>query len=203
MTDAPKSLRLIDGSSLVYRAFFALPESIATSTGEPTNAIFGFCSMLIKLIDEHGDEPTVVVWDRGHSGRKELHGDYKANRSSRPDLLREQWEHIPEMVEAYTALHRLGWAHSVEVWDGEELVGGIYGIAIGGAFAGESMFHARTDASKIAFANLVEHLRAGGFTLFDVQVMNPHLESLGCVEIARGEYLAKLVIAQAAGPRRI
>lgn len=100
MTDAPTSLRLIDGSSLVYRAFFALPESIATSAGEPTNAIFGFCSMLIKLIDEHGDEPTVVVWDRGHSGRKELHGDYKANRASRPDLLREQWEHIPEMVEA-------------------------------------------------------------------------------------------------------
>jgi DNA polymerase I len=100
VTDAPKSLRLIDGSSLVYRAFFALPESIATSTGEPTNAIFGFCSMLIKLIDEHGDEPTVVVWDRGHSGRKELHGEYKANRASRPDLLREQWEHIPELVEA-------------------------------------------------------------------------------------------------------
>ncbi|MFT4035889.1 MAG: DNA polymerase I [Patulibacter sp.] len=102
MTAAPPSpsLRLIDGSSLVYRAFFALPESIATSTGEPTNAIFGFCSMLIKLIDEHGDEPTVVVWDRGHSGRKELHGDYKANRSSRPDLLKEQWEHIPELVEA-------------------------------------------------------------------------------------------------------
>lgn len=100
MTDAPRSLRLIDGSSLVYRAFFALPESIATSSGEPTNAIFGFCSMLIKLIDEHGDEPTVVVWDRGHSGRKELHADYKANRSSRPDLLKEQWEHIPDLVEA-------------------------------------------------------------------------------------------------------
>ncbi|MBO9533668.1 MAG: DNA polymerase I [Solirubrobacteraceae bacterium] len=93
-------MRLIDGSSLVYRAFFALPESIATSTGEPTNAIFGFCSMLIKLIDEHGDEPTVVVWDRGHSGRKDIHTEYKANRTSRPDLLKEQWAHIPEMVEA-------------------------------------------------------------------------------------------------------
>ena len=100
MTDAPRSLRLIDGSSLVYRAFFALPESIATSTGEPTNAIFGFASMLVKLISEHGDEPTVVVWDRGHSGRKDVHAEYKAGRASRPDLLREQWEHIPEMVEA-------------------------------------------------------------------------------------------------------
>ncbi|MDO9355487.1 MAG: 5'-3' exonuclease H3TH domain-containing protein, partial [Solirubrobacteraceae bacterium] len=99
-SDAPRSLRLIDGSSLVYRAFFALPESIATSTGEPTNAIFGFASMLVKLISEHGDEPTVVVWDRGHSGRKEVHAEYKAGRSSRPDLLKEQWEHIPEMVEA-------------------------------------------------------------------------------------------------------
>lgn len=97
---APTSLRLLDGSSLVYRAFFALPESIATSTGEPTNAIFGFVSMLVKLIDEHGDEPTIVVWDRGHSGRKEIHTEYKANRTSRPDLLKEQWEHIPEMVEA-------------------------------------------------------------------------------------------------------
>ncbi len=96
----PTSLRLLDGSSLVYRAFFALPESIATSTGEPTNAIFGFVSMLVKLIDEHGDEPTIVVWDRGHSGRKEIHTEYKAGRASRPDLLKEQWVHIPEMVEA-------------------------------------------------------------------------------------------------------
>src|SRR5213078_2280222 len=93
-------LFLIDGNSLAYRAFFALPESIATSTGEPTNAIFGFASMLVKLISEHGDEPTIVVWDRGHSGRKELHGEYKANRTTRPDLLKEQWEHIPDMVEA-------------------------------------------------------------------------------------------------------
>lgn len=99
-TATAQSLRLLDGSSLVYRAFFALPESIATSAGEPTNAIFGFVSMLVKLIDEHGDEPTVVVWDRGHSGRKAVHADYKANRTSRPDLLKEQWEHIPEVVEA-------------------------------------------------------------------------------------------------------
>lgn len=100
MTEVPRSLRLIDGSSLVYRAFFALPESISTSHGEPTNAIFGFTSMLVKLISEHGDEPTVVVWDRGHSGRKDIHVDYKAGRASRPDLLKEQWEHIPELVEA-------------------------------------------------------------------------------------------------------
>ncbi len=96
---------------------------------------------------------------------------------------------IPEMIDAYEELHRLGWAHSVEVWEGELLVGGIYGIAISGLFAGESMFHARTDASKIAFASLVRHLRARRFVLFDVQVLTDHLASLGCVEIDRAEYL--------------
>jgi leucyl/phenylalanyl-tRNA--protein transferase len=101
----------------------------------------------------------------------------------------------PEVVEGYAQLHRLGWTHSVEVWEGDELVGGIYGIAIGGLFAGESMFHARTDASKVAFATLVARLRAGGFTLFDVQVMNDHLASLGCVEIRRAQYLDRLASA--------
>jgi len=94
-------LYLIDGSSLAYRAFFALPESIATSTGQPTNAIFGFASMLVKLLTEHGAKPTIVVWDAGHSGRKELAPDYKATRTSRPDLLREQWPHLAPLVEAF------------------------------------------------------------------------------------------------------
>ena len=105
---------------------------------------------------------------------------------------------IPVLEAGYLKLHELGWTHSVEVWErapgtsGRVLVGGIYGIAIGGMFAGESMFHLRTDASKIAFATLAERLRGAGFTLFDVQVQNPHLESLGCVEIRRREYLARL-----------
>jgi leucyl/phenylalanyl-tRNA---protein transferase len=98
----------------------------------------------------------------------------------------------PEMIEGYGTLHRLGWAHSVEVWEGDELVGGIYGVAIGGLFAGESMFHRRTDASKIAFVALVERLRARGFVLFDVQVMNDHLASLGCIEIRRAGYLDRV-----------
>jgi len=96
-----QELFLIDGNSLAYRAFFALPESIATSTGEPTNAIFGFASMLVKILTEHGPRATVVVWDAGSSGRKELYGDYKAQRSSRPDLLREQWPHLEGLVEAF------------------------------------------------------------------------------------------------------
>jgi len=116
---------------------------------------------------------------------------------------------IPELVDGYVRLHELGWAHSVEVWEratpalsGETrvLVGGIYGIAIGGLFAGESMFHLRTDASKIAFATLVAKLRAAGYSLFDVQVENPHLMSLGCVEIPRREYLARLAAVLAVRP---
>src|SRR4051812_46687067 len=94
-------LYLIDGSSLAYRAFFALPESIATSTGVPTNAIFGFASMLVKLLTEHGQKPTLVVWDAGHSGRKEISTEYKVTRQSRPDLLREQWPHLAPLVEAF------------------------------------------------------------------------------------------------------
>src|SRR3712207_837237 len=99
--DRPRELFLIDGNSLVYRAFFALPESIATSDGRPTNAIFGFASMLVKLVSEHGQAPTIVVWDGGHSGRKEIYTEYKAQRTSRPDLLREQWSAFEPLVEAF------------------------------------------------------------------------------------------------------
>jgi DNA polymerase-1 len=96
-----EELFLIDGNSLAYRAFFALPESIATSTGFPTNAIFGFASMLVKLLTEYGTKPTIVVWDAGASGRKEVYSDYKAQRTSRPDLLREQWPHLEPLVDAF------------------------------------------------------------------------------------------------------
>src|SRR6201993_5069376 len=94
-------LFLIDGNSLAYRAFFALPESIAPSTGMPTNAIFGFASMLVKILTDYGPKATVVVWDAGYTGRKELYADYKAQRSTRPDLLKEQWPHLEPLVEAF------------------------------------------------------------------------------------------------------
>jgi DNA polymerase I len=94
-------LFLIDGNSLVYRAFFALPDSIATSQGEPTNAIFGFASMLVKLLTEYGTVPTLVVWDAGWSGREDVYTEYKAERRSRPDLLREQWPALDPLVEAF------------------------------------------------------------------------------------------------------
>jgi DNA polymerase-1 len=96
-----RELFLIDGPSLVYRAFFALPESIATSTGEPTNAIFGFASMLVKIVTEYGVCPTVVAWDAGTSGRTELFPEYKAQRRSRPDLLKQQWPAMEPLVEAF------------------------------------------------------------------------------------------------------
>src|SRR5438552_10544828 len=94
VADAHDELFLIDGNSLVYRAFFALPESIATSTGFPTNAIFGFASMLVKLVTEHGMQPTIVVWDAGSSGRKEVYEDYKGHRPKQPDLLGQQYPHM-------------------------------------------------------------------------------------------------------------
>jgi DNA polymerase I len=96
-----RRLFLIDGPSLVYRAFYALPESIATSTGVPTNAIFGFASMLVKIVTEYGVCPTVVAWDAGTSGRTEMFADYKATRRSRPDLLKAQWPAMEPLVEAF------------------------------------------------------------------------------------------------------
>ncbi|HEX8744786.1 MAG TPA: DNA polymerase I [Thermoleophilaceae bacterium] len=99
--DDKRELFLIDGNSLVYRAFFALPETIATSKGQPTNAIFGFASMLVKILTEYGPKSTVVVWDAGMSGRETISEDYKAQRTSRPDLLKEQWPHMQPLVEAF------------------------------------------------------------------------------------------------------
>ncbi|HWO83590.1 MAG TPA: 5'-3' exonuclease H3TH domain-containing protein [Solirubrobacterales bacterium] len=100
MPDAPQ-LFLIDGNSLAYRAFFALPESIGTSDGRPTNAIYGLASMLVKIIDEHHPQGVVVAWDAGWSGREKTYDLYKAQRKPRPDLLREQWPHLMPLVEAF------------------------------------------------------------------------------------------------------
>jgi len=95
----------------------------------------------------------------------------------------------------YGELFARGVVHTVEVWDGVELVGGLYGLAIGGAFFGESMFHRRTNASKMALAHLVERLRAGGFVLLDTQFITPHLASLGGIEIPREAYEERLAAA--------
>jgi leucyl/phenylalanyl-tRNA---protein transferase len=129
----------------------------------------------------------------------------------------------PLMIAAYCRMHALGYAHSIEVWvtdpndadarhsaakptdlaqvsvtkskEGARLVGGTYGIAIGGLFAAESMFHAERDASKVALAHLVSHLRVRGYELLDIQQLTPHTESLGATEISKSEYLRRLVKA--------
>ena len=115
--DTPRELFLIDGNSLAYRAFFALPESIATSDGRPTNAIFGFASMLVKILTDYGQVPVVVVWDAGMSGRKEINADYKAQRSKKPDLLSLQWPHLRPLVEAF------GYSNvSVEGYEADDVI---------------------------------------------------------------------------------
>ncbi len=97
-----------------------------------------------------------------------------------------------EIVRSYCALHDAGHAHSVETWQGERLVGGLYGVALGGVFFGESMFPRATDASKVALVALVERLRARGFTLLDTQWVTDHLRQFGAVEIPRHDYLRRL-----------
>jgi leucyl/phenylalanyl-tRNA--protein transferase len=102
---------------------------------------------------------------------------------------------LPEMVDAYAALHAAGHAHSFEVWVDGELSGGLYGVHVGGLFAAESMFHRRSNASKIALAAAVTTVFAAGIVLFDVQFVTPHLASLGAFAVARDEYLGRLAVA--------
>ena len=103
----------------------------------------------------------------------------------------------PEFIAAYTALHQAGHAHSVECWQAGQLVGGVYGVTVGGLFAGESMFHRATDASKVALCHLVQRLKQGGFTLFDTQMVTTVTRQLGALEISRTEYLGRLAEAVA------
>ena len=98
----------------------------------------------------------------------------------------------PEMIRGYREFHRRGGAHSVEAWDGEELVGGVYGVDAGGAFAGESMFYRRPNASKLALLFLIEHLKGRGLDWLDIQVMTPHMRALGARLVSRDEFLQRL-----------
>ncbi len=101
----------------------------------------------------------------------------------------------PAMVRAYTRLHRLGFAHSVEVWDAAQLVGGVYGVALAGLFAAESMFYTRSHASKVGLLHLLYHLQARGYRLVDIQMVTPVTHALGASEISRSEYLRRLAVA--------
>ena len=101
-----------------------------------------------------------------------------------------------QMIRAYCELHRLGHAHSVEVWEGTELVGGLYGVDAGGSFAGESMFSLRSNASKLALLFLIEHLKERGLDWIDIQMVSPHLEALGAKLVSRAKFLEKLAATQ-------
>jgi leucyl/phenylalanyl-tRNA--protein transferase len=116
-------------------------------------------------------------------------GDVIRGCADRPD---EGTWITADMILAYEELHRLGHAHSVEAWSEGELAGGLYGVAVGGLFAGESMFSRRTDGSKVALVFLVDHLRRRGFTLFDIQLLTEHTARLGAIEIPRKQYLSRL-----------
>ncbi|MEE2718571.1 MAG: leucyl/phenylalanyl-tRNA--protein transferase [Planctomycetota bacterium] len=108
------------------------------------------------------------------------------------------------IIEVFTRLHRLGWGHSFEAWSGDELVAGLYGVAVGGAFFGESMFSDPVrgrDGSKVCLVHLVDHLRRCDFRLLDVQFTTGHLERFGCIELDRAEFLARLHRAVSEGPR--
>ena len=110
-------LFLIDGNSLAYRAFFALPESIATSDGRPTNAIYGFASMMVKVLTDFRPRAVAVAWDAGMSGREKIYEPYKAQRSSRPDLLKEQWPHLAPLSDAF------GFANvRVDGWEADDVI---------------------------------------------------------------------------------
>lgn len=110
---------------------------------------------------------------------------------------KETWIN-PQVSRTYAALHQMGHAHSLEVWNGDNLIGGVYGVVLGAAFFGESMFSRATGGSKMALAYLIHRLRAGGFRLFDTQFLTPHLASLGAIEIPRAEYHRRLAAAMEA-----
>ena len=125
-------------------------------------------------------EPYRVTADTAFTRVMEMCAESAAGRES-------TWINSP-ILNLYSALHREGHAHSIECWDGDQLVGGLYGVALGGAFFGESMFSRATDASKIALVHLVAHLLEDGFVLLDAQFHNPHLEQFGLIEIPRADF---------------
>lgn len=159
---------------------------------------------------------TVIVFDELHVGRSlrkaqkraafrfTIDRDFRAvidGCSAAPRPGQEGTWIAPRIAAAYTRLHEAGDAHSVEVWDGDELVGGLYGVDAGGVFTGESMFHRAPDASKLALLFLIDHLRARGATWLDCQVMTPHMEQLGARQIPRSRFLDMLEEAQRRGMR--
>src|SRR5262245_4825659 len=184
---------------------------------EPQLLIAAYCQGLFPMADDDGTiywydpEPRAIIpLDTFHVPRRLArtvrHGGFEVQVDSSFRAVMEAcaapmpgrmstWL-SPEMIDAYAELHRLGFAHSVEAWRGGQLAGGLYGVAVGGLFAGESMFSRERDASKVALVYLVERLRRGGFVLLDTQfVVGTHMLQFGTIEIPRAEYKRRLVQA--------
>ncbi|HWQ14965.1 MAG TPA: leucyl/phenylalanyl-tRNA--protein transferase [Roseiflexaceae bacterium] len=183
----------------------------------PDLLLSAYCQGVFPMADERGrigfydpDPRAIIPLDSFHvprrlartvrSGAFEIRVDTQFRRvveeCAAPAPGRETTWISAEIVAAYTALHELGFAHSVEAWRDGRLVGGLYGVAVRGLFAGESMFSRERDASKVALVHLVERLRRGGFVLLDTQfVVGPHMLQFGTVEIPRAEYRRRLAAA--------
>jgi leucyl/phenylalanyl-tRNA--protein transferase len=163
---------------------------------EPGTLLAAYRAGLFPMgLGGHGRDP-MGWWSPDPRGVVPLDG-LRRSRSLRKACRRYEVRVDTVFAEAYTRLHELGWAHSIEVWDDEGLAGGLYGVAIGGLFAGESMFHRRRDASKVALVGLVDLLSDDGDArrLLDVQWATDHLRTLGAVEIPRAAYLERLETA--------
>jgi leucyl/phenylalanyl-tRNA---protein transferase len=176
----------------------------------PRRLLEAYCSGIFPWFDEGGPvlwwspDPRAILEMDGlhisrrlartlHSGKFHCTVDQAFSDVIRGCADREEGTWITSaMIAAYERLHQLGWAHSIEAWMGGELAGGVYGVAIRGLFAAESMFTRRTDGSKVALAYLMDHLRRIGVQLFDIQMVTRHTTSLGAIEIPRKEYLRRL-----------
>ena len=188
--------------------------ALMTNQLSPEVVLYGYRHGIFPMADP--DEDDAVYWfrpdprailplDRFHVPRNlerlvrrgtfEVTSDRAFDSVMRQCADRESTWISQEIIDVYTDLHRRGFAHSVEVWSEGRLVGGLYGVVLGGAFFGESMFHRVSNASKVALVHLVERLRTGGFVLLDTQYATPHLEQFGVFELPAEEYEAKLANA--------
>lgn len=193
--DAPDGLVAIGGDLTVPRLLLAYRSGIFPWSVRPLTWWSPDPRGIIELDRVHlprslervlRRQPFAVTFDRAFA--EVIQGCAMAPRSDRTWI-------SPEFITAYTRLHHAGHAHSVECWQEGRLVGGIYGVAVGGLFAGESMFHRVSNASKVALVHLLDHVCRVGFTLFDIQMVTPATAQLGAIEVPRLEYLHRLADA--------
>jgi leucyl/phenylalanyl-tRNA--protein transferase len=188
MTRRPQASRVIDPDFLLMAycsGFFPM--------ADPRSGEIGWYSpdprAIFELEEFHVPRSLRLTMKKG---RFEIRVNTQFEQVMRECARREETWISEDLIRSYVELHRLGFAHSVESWAGRSLVGGLYGVAIGGAFFGESMFSRQKDASKVALVHLVERMKARGFELLDTQWITPHLQMFGAKEIPREEYLQRL-----------